>query len=325
VKGFFIRNWFVLSLPLAVALAWLLPEAGATGGWLRTEVTSKLAVALIFLFQGVTLPTAALRNGAKQWRLHLLIQSFTFLIFPLFGIGMDAAVGRFFPADLRLGFLFLCVLPSTVSTSVVLTSMAGGNAVGAIFNAALSNVIGVFITPLWVAYLMQASGQAQTLGPIIREIILLLLLPLLIGQLVRIAAHRWADQRKKLLGNLGSGLILFLVFTAFCNSVKGRLWEQQSAGVLLITVLIVAAVLTLALTGAQLFARWLGLNREDTIAAAFCAPQKTIASGIPLAKAIFGAHPGLGLILLPIMFYHPLQLIVCGVLADRFARQQPKH
>jgi sodium/bile acid cotransporter 7 len=202
--------------------------------------------------------------------------------------------------------------------------MAGGNAVGAIFNAALSNVIGVFITPLWVAYLMQASGQAQTLGPIIREIILLLLLPLLIGQVVRLAAHRWADQRKKLLGNLGSGMILFLVFAAFCNSVKSRLWEQQSAGILLVTVVAVAAVLALALAGAQFLARALGLNREDTIAAAFCAPQKTIASGIPLAKAIFGAHPGLGLILLPIMFYHPLQLIVCGVLADRFARQRPK-
>lgn len=323
MKNFLARNWFILSLPLAIALAWLVPEAGATGGWLRSEVTTKLGVALIFLFQGLTLPSSALKQGASQWRLHLLVQAFTFLLFPLIGMALDALVGRHLPPDLRLGFLFLCVLPSTVSMSVVLTGLAGGNTVGAIFNAALSNIIGVFITPIWVAWLMKSGGQSQPLGGVVKEIVVLLLLPLAIGQIIRVFATSWADKNKRRLGNAASGLILFLVFAAFCNSVKAQFWAQQSAGVLLTASAGVILIFAIAIALIEVLARILKLDRPDRITATFCAPQKTIASGIPLAKAIFGAHPGLGLILLPILFYHPLQLIVCGVLADRFARQKP--
>ena len=64
------------------------------------------------------------------------------------------------------------------------------------------------------------------------------------------------------------------------------------------------------------------LTREDHIAALFCSVKKTLAMGVPLAQLIFGAHANLGLILLPIMFYHPFQLFVCGLLANRFATQQ---
>ncbi len=324
MKNFLARNWFIVSLPLAIALAWLVPDAGATGGWLRSEVTTKLGVALIFLFQGLTLPSSALKQGASQWRLHLLVQAFTFLLFPLIGMALDVLVGPHLPPDLRLGFLFLCVLPSTVSMSAVLTGLAGGNTVGAIFNAALSNIIGVFITPIWVAWLMKSGGQSQPLGGVVKEIVVLLLLPLAIGQIIRVFATSWADKNKKRLGNAASGLILFLVFTAFCNSVKAQFWAQQSAGVLLTASVGVILIFIIAIALIEVLARMLKLDRPDRITATFCAPQKTIASGIPLAKAIFGAHPGLGLILLPILFYHPLQLIVCGVLADRFARQKAK-
>lgn len=324
IKGFLNRNWFVASLPVAVLLAFLLPEAGATGGWFRSEITTRVGVALIFLFQGLVLPTAALRQGASRWPLHLLIQSFTFLIFPLMGIGLDAAVGQHLPPDLRLGFLFLCVLPSTVSTSVVLTGLAGGNTVGAIFNAALSNVIGVVITPLWVAWLMKTGGGQADLGGVIREIIMLLLLPLAAGQLLRWKVSLWADRNRKALGNASSALILFLVFAAFCNSAKARFWSGLGGGVLATAAVGVLLVFILAVALVAGLSRAMKLDRGDRIAAAFCAPQKTIASGIPLAKAIFGAHPGLGLILLPILLYHPLQLIVCGVLADRWGRAKER-
>ncbi len=322
MREFLVRNWFVASLPLTVLLAWIVPEAGATGGWLRSEVTTRIGVALIFLFQGLVLPTAALRQGASRWQLHLLIQGFTFVLFPLLGIALDLVIGSRLPPDLRLGFLFLCVLPSTVSTSVVLTGLAGGNTVGAIFNAALSNVIGVVITPLWVAWLMKAGGQGRELGGVVKEIVLLLLLPLVVGQLFRWKLSGWADRNKKRLGNASSGLILFLVFAAFCNSVQARFWTGLGSGLLLGTALGVVLIFALAMVLVEGLSRATGLDRGDRIAASFCAPQKTIASGIPLAKAIFGAHPGLGLILLPILLYHPLQLIVCGVLADRWGRKK---
>lgn len=321
MKAFINKNWFILALPLAVGLAWLVPEAGASGGWLRAEVTTKLGVAVIFFCQGVTLPGAALRQGAMQWRLHLVVQSFTFLLFPLIGIVFDALAGEHLPRDLRLGFLFLCVLPSTVTSSVVLTTLAKGNTAGAIFNAVLSNVVGVFITPLWVAWLMKAGGEVRPLGPVVREIFVLLLVPLIFGQVMRIWLRAWADARKKLLSNLTYGIILFIVFAAFCNSVKSRLWEQQSGSVSLLAAGGVLVIFLIAIGLVEVIARAVRLDRPDRIAASFCGTQKTLASGVPLAKVIFGAHPGLGLILLPIMFFHPLQLLVCGVLAGWFARR----
>lgn len=318
--AFLARNWFVLSLPLTVVLAFLLPEAGASGGWLQSQVTTKAGVALIFLLQGLTLPSAALRKGVSQWRLHLLVQSFTFGLFPLIGILLDCVAGRHLPPDLALGFLYLCVLPSTVSTSVVLTGLAGGNTVGAIFNAVLSNVLGVFITPLWITWLMEKGGSRQPLGPVLLEIVLLLLLPLAVGQLLRIPFAKFADARKKPLGNVASGVILFIVFAAFCNSVKSRLWSQHGAGVTLLAAAGVLLVFGLAMAAVEALSRLLRLDPADRIAASFCAPQKTLASGVPMAKILFGTHPGLGLILLPILLYHPLQLIVCGILADRWGR-----
>ncbi|GAB1488027.1 bile acid:sodium symporter [Opitutaceae bacterium] len=322
MRVFLQRNWFILVLPATVGLAWLIPDIGASGGWLRTELTTKLAVALIFFSQGLMLPIAALKQGALQWKLHGLVQSFTFLLFPLIGLALDLLAGSWLAPDLRLGFLYLCVLPSTISTSVVLTTVAGGNAAGAIFNAVLSNVIGVFITPLWVTWLMQAAGQVQPLGPVVREIIVLLLVPLVLGQLARTFLRIWADARKKRLGDLNSGLILFIVFAAFCNSVEARVWSQYGLAVTLVAFAGVAVIFAFATGLVGVLARALRLDRADRIAASFCAPQKTLASGVPLAKIIFATHPGLGLILLPIMFYHPLQLFVCGLLAARWARRR---
>ncbi len=322
MKAFVEKNWFIVALPLSVGLAWLIPQAGASGGWLKSEVTTKLAVAAIFFSQGLTLPAAALRQGALQWRLHVLVQGFTFGLFPAIGLALDAWLGAQLAPDLRLGFLYLCVLPSTISTSVVLTSIAGGNTAGAIFNAVLSNVVGVFITPLWVTWLMQAAGQAQPLGPVVREIVILLLVPLAIGQGFRVVLRTWADANKKRLGNLNSALILFIVFAAFCNSVVSRVWSQYGPDVMLMTLAGVVVIFVLATGLVEVLSRVFRLNRADRIAASFCAPQKTLASGVPLAKVIFGAHPGLGLILLPIMVYHLLQLLVCGYLAGRWARAE---
>jgi sodium/bile acid cotransporter 7 len=237
------------------------------------------------------------------------------------GIVLDRLAGGWLAPDLRLGFLYLAVLPSTITTSVILTGMAGGNTVGALFNAVLSSLLGVFVTPLWVAWLMKASGQQQPLGPVIVEIVTLLLIPLVLGQVLRPPCAAWADRNKKRLGNLSSAIVLFIVYAAFCNSVKQRLWTQHGLNVLLPAAGGVLLLFGLAVLLTEALARALSLQRPDLIAARCCAPQKTLASGVPMAKIIFGAHPGLGLILLPVLLYHPLQLIVCGALASRWGRE----
>lgn len=321
---FFVRHWFALSLPFAVGLAWLIPDLGSAEGPLKTSISTKMGVALIFLTQGLTLPATALRQGLSQWRLHLLIQAFTFLVFPALGIVLDRVAGGWFPPDLRLGFLYLAVLPSTITSSVILTSVAGGNTVGALFNAVLSSLLGVFATPLWVAWLMKASGRQQPLGPVIAEIVTLLLVPLVVGQLLRPRCAAWADRHKKRLGNLSSGIVLFIVYAAFCNSVKQHLWTQHGLEVLLPAAAGIAVLFGAAVLLTEVLARALSLPRPDLIAARCCAPQKTLASGVPMAKIIFGTHPGLGLILLPVLLYHPLQLLVCGALASHWGNQRSK-
>jgi sodium/bile acid cotransporter 7 len=322
---FLARNWFILTLPVVIVVAALFPGLGADGGPLHPEVSTRWAVVAIFLFQGLSLPSAALRSGARNWRLHLLIQGVTFLVFPAMVLVFDALAGRLLRnADLRMGFLLLGVLPSTVSSSVVFTQQAGGNTGAAIFNAALSNLIGLLVTPLWVAWLTAIQGRMTPItGKVAQDILLLMLLPVGIGQITR---WFWTDavaRQGKRLGTGSSLLILFLIFCAFADSIHDGLWRSAHPELLSTIFAITLALFLLILGFTLLAARWMTLPREDRITAAFCAPQKTIAAGIPLAKALFGSHPGLGLILLPVLIYHPIQLVLSGILANRW-RGNPK-
>ena len=322
MKAWFTKNWFMIGMPLAVGMAWLFPDAGAKGGLLHTEISTKIAVAFVFFSQGLTLPAKALRDGASEWKLHLAVHTFGFGVMPLVAVALDAAVGRFLMPDLRLGFLFLCVLPSTIVMAVALVTVAGGNVPAAIFNAVLSNVLGVFLTPAWVAWLMKSTGQAQPLGDVLKEVSLLLL-PLALGQVVRrLGAENWADKRRKPLNHSANAIILVIVYAAFCNSVKANLWSSQGWQTFLVAAIGVGALLCLALAGTSFFGRVMGLPPAERIVLTISGAQKSLATGVPLAKVIFGGHPGLGLILLPIMIYHPLQLFICGTIAGRHARSQ---
>jgi sodium/bile acid cotransporter 7 len=314
------RNWFVLGLAAAVALAWLFPAAGAKGGVLRTEVTLKAGVVVIYFLQGLTLALDTLKRGALHWRLHALVQTWIFVLFPLAGLLLDGVVGHRLPADLRLGFLFLCVLPTTISTAIVFTTLAGGNAAGAIFNASLSNLLGIVLTPVWVGWLMRAGGQAFALGPVILEIVLLLLAPLAAGQALRPWLRRWADGQRGRVAAVNSGIVLFIVYAAFANSVQARVWERYGANITLVAMAGVVLLFVVVMGAAWGTIRWARLENADASAALFCASQKTLAAGVPMAQLIFGAHPGLGLILLPVMLYHPLQLAVHGMLAVHWRR-----
>lgn len=324
VKVHWIRsNGFLLGLVGAVALAFLWPEPGSRDGFLRAGLLTNAGIALIMFLQGLSLAFEKVRAGAGNWRLHLIIQSFTFVIFPLVGLLFDAvlpAVWPEAPAAIRQGLLFLCVLPSTVSTSVVLTAVAGGNTPGALFNAAFSNIIGVVLTPVLVQVLMQKSGSSAPFGPLLVKIMLLTLAPFAAGMILRNFVKDWVDARKKWITRLSNAVILFIVYSAFCESVEDRIWEQHGlllTGQVILLVSVLFTVMSLLVFAAN---RVLDLNRPDAIASYFCSVKKTLAMGVPLALLIFGDSANLTLILLPTMFYHPLQLFVNGVLANRWAR-----
>jgi sodium/bile acid cotransporter 7 len=322
MKGRF--DWFLLGMLAAALLAWLAPDAGARGGFLHAEVLNKLGVALIFFLHGLALSFAALRQGTLHWRLHLVVQLCTFMVCPLLGLGALALLGGRIDPSLSIGLVYLCALPSTVSSSVALTAAARGNVPAAVFNATLSSVIGVFLTPLWVGLVLGASGASLPLGHVVLDLVCWLLAPLALGQLLRPIGGAWASRNKPKINVVDRLTILLLVYTSFCDSVKSGVWLGSGVGTLVTSALFSVALLGVLLVTSNAIARRMGFALEDRIVAVFCGSKKTLASGVPMARLIFATHPGLSLILLPLMIYHPLQLVVCGWLARRFATQAAK-
>ena len=313
---------FLIGMVAAVFLAYLFPHPGAKGGFLHPEILVKAGVALIFFLHGVALSFAKLRAGTLRWPLHLVVQGCTFLFFPVVGFLLIQIFGRFLSPDLGLGFFYLCALPSTVSSSVALTAAARGNVPVAVFNATLSSLLGIFLTPLWVGAVMHSGGGAALpFGKVILDLVLWLLLPLVVGQLARPILGAWAQNHKPLINWVDRGTILLLVYTSFCDSFIANVWGKYGAGALLPTLLGALLLFGLAFWATRGVCRKMGVARADEIAVIFCGSKKTLASGVPMAHLIFGANPGLGLILLPILIYHPMQLAICGWLAGRWARQ----
>lgn len=315
-------DWFLTGMVLAVALAWAFPSPGADGGWLYPEILTKAGVALIFFLHGLALSFVALKAGTLRWPLHLVVQLCTFGLFPVLGFGLFWLAGDVVSPDLRLGFLYLCALPSTVSSSVAMTAAARGNVAAAVFNATLSSLLGVFLTPLWMGAFMKVGGGASLpLGKVILDLICWLVLPLVAGQLMRPLLGAWAGSNKKFINTVDRTTILLLVYTSFCDSFKGGIWSGHGLSTPIVGFLgsLVIFCLVMAIVSAVCSA--MAFSAEDKIAAVFCGSKKTLASGVPMAKLMFGAHPALSLILLPIMIYHPLQLLICGVLAGRWAKR----
>jgi sodium/bile acid cotransporter 7 len=291
---------------------------------MHPDLLTKGGIALIFFLHGVALSFAALKAGTLRWPLHLVVQTCTFLLFPLLGLGLIAAMGDRVSPELKLGFFYLCALPSTVSSSVALTGAARGNVAAALFNATLSSLLGVFLTPLWVAFVLKTSGHPQPLGPVILDLVRWLVLPLVAGQLCRPLFAAWASKHKSRINSADRATILVLVYTSFCDSFKEDIWSQHGWATVALVVLVATGLFALVMSVMKVASRALGFNREDRIAAMFCGSKKTLASGVPMARLIFAGHPGIGLILLPIMIYHPLQLVICGVLAKRWNEDPPE-
>jgi solute carrier family 10 (sodium/bile acid cotransporter), member 7 len=318
------RNGFVIGLFAAVIIAFLFPQPGSRNGWLHPDLISNFGIALILFLQGLSMPLEKVKRGAGNWRLHVIIQLFTFVVFPIVGLGFQFIEPHIWvnePRGIQQGFLYLCVLPSTVSTSVVLTSVARGNTAAAILSAAFSNIVGVVLTPLLVSFLMQATGQSGPIGPLLLQIACLTLLPFAIGVGLRRFIQAWIDANKSWVNLISNTVILFIVYTAFCDSVNERIWDKY--GVVLTVGVFLSVALLFGMMSLLIYLTSLAakLNREDGIAVYFCSVKKTLAMGVPLAILIFGSRADLSLILLPIMFYHPFQLFVNGLLANKWARE----
>ncbi len=313
---------FTLALLASVAAAMLVPEFGAKDGPLKTGLTTKLAVALIFLIQGLSLPTRQIARSATRLRLHAFCQIAIFVAAPLLMLALLSVSGNWIHPDLKVGFIYLSILPTTISSAIVMTSNSDGDSSAALFSTALSNVLGVFITPLLCGLLIASSTDAfPSLGSLVLKLSLLVLLPLLVGQAVRPLIRSRADASKKLFKRLSNALIVFIVFAAFCESAKQGIWStietEELAAALGFTTLYLLSLSGLVWLAAPIATR----GPAERIAAFFCASQKTLAAGAPMAAVIFAVFEAPGLIILPIMLYHPLQLLLAGALSPWFRKK----
>ncbi|CAG9174479.1 bile acid:sodium symporter family protein [Cupriavidus respiraculi] len=312
---------FVLIMLAAIGVALLAPEIGTGNGPLHLGLITSIGVALVFFLHGAAMSREKLVAGAKHWRLHTFVQSFTYIVFPVIGAVLFLTLRNVLPADLLLGIFFLCALPSTVSSSVAMTSMARGNVPGAIFNATVSGLIGMALTPLLMGLVISASGASMPLGKALMGVAMQLLLPFALGQLARPLIGDWLAKRKKITTKIDRGVIVLIVYSSFCDATAAGLWHQygwETIG----AVMGISAVMLFVVLGLTTFtARRFGFSVEDEITAVFCGSKKSLANGIPMAKILFAGHPALGLLVLPLMVYHQLQLIVCSVMASRYANR----
>jgi sodium/bile acid cotransporter 7 len=310
---------YTILLMVMVLLATAFPAAGQAAVALGHVTT--LAIGLLFFLHGAKLSREALVAGLTHWRLHLLVLASTFVMFPLLGLALKPVAMALLTPELYLGILFLCALPSTVQSSIAFTAMARGNVAAAVCSASASNFIGIFLTPLLVSVLVVRGASSGSAFDSILAIVEQLLLPFLAGQFLRPRIGAWVDRHKPMLRWVDQGSILLVVYTAFSDSVIEGLWQKLSVPALVALAAISCAMLAIALVLATVVSRKLGFNKEDEIAIVFCGSKKSLASGVPMAKVLF-PHGALGTIILPLMLFHQIQLMVCAILAQRFARRK---
>jgi sodium/bile acid cotransporter 7 len=312
---------FTILLVLMVLLATLLPISGQLAYYFNILTT--VAIAVLFFLHGAKLSREAVIEGMLHWRMHALVFIFTFLIFPLIGLLSRPVLEPVLGQQLYWGFLFMCFLPSTVQSSIAFTSMAKGNVAGAVCSASFSNIIGMFITPILVSYFILGQSQ-HDFDPTksIVQITLLLLVPFILGQLLRPFIFPQMRKFPSVVKVFDQGSILMVVYGAFSSAVVAGLWQQVSGITLIYLTLACSVLLTIVMLLALYLPKWLGFNQADQITIFFCSSKKTLASGVPMAQILFIGQP-LGMIVLPIMIFHQIQLMVCGVIANQWSKNNP--
>lgn len=312
---------FSLLMVGMVVLAWRFPEAASPDSPVDLRLIGNIGVVFIFFFYGLKLDPAKLLAQLGRWRMHLLIQFTTFIIFPLIILvcrGLFHAPG----SDLLwVGAFYLAAVPSTVSSSVVMVSMAGGNVPAAIFNASVSSLLGIFITPVWMNVLVNSSRlSAEDLTGVILDLCLQVLLPVVAGILLHGKLGHLATRYRNQLKYVDQAIILLIVFRAFCDSFLNRMFDGYSL-IELLGLGVLMLLLFFAMLGImQFIALRMRFSREDRITVIFCGSKKSLIQGVVMGQILFPDAAAFGIVLLPLMLYHALQLFVGSILAQQMGR-----
>ena len=314
----FLPDTFTLALVGTVVVATFLPAEGQAAT--AVNYLGIFAIGLLFFLHGARLSREAIIAGIVHWRLQLLILASTFVLFPVLGWLLSHLMpGALTPAE-WLGVMFVCTLPSTVQSSIAFTSIARGNVAAAICAATASNMVGIVATPVLVTLVLHVQGAEFSLAQA-WKILLQLVAPFVAGNLLRPWLAAWAQRNRKLLAITDRGSILLIVYAAFSEAVVGGIWHKFPPVSLLVLLLVNALLLAIVLATTAFGSRALGFVKEDEIAIVFCGSKKSLTTGIPMANVLFGGTTA-GVIVLPLMLFHQMQLIACAVLARRYAMRQ---
>jgi sodium/bile acid cotransporter 7 len=308
---------FLLMLLATIAVAAVVPARGQVAeafDWITYG-----AIALLFFLYGARISPQAVWQGLLHWRLQGLVFLFTFAFFPLVGLAMAPLANHVLPAELALGLLYVCLLPSTVQSSIAFTSIAGGNVPAALTSASVSNLLGVVVTPALVLLVASSQGGAFSFDAI-EKIAVQILVPFALGQCARPLIGGWLARHKPLTQIVDRGSILLVVYAAFSEGMVAGVWTQLGLGDLATVVAFDMVILAIVLAATTFAARRLKFAKPDEIAVVFCGSKKSMATGIPMAGILFAGH-AMALVVLPLMLFHQIQLFACAALAQRYARQ----
>jgi solute carrier family 10 (sodium/bile acid cotransporter), member 7 len=312
-------DWFLPAIFLMVIAAYFMPELGMIKKPFSLTDLTNWGISGIFFLYGLKLNLSRIKSGLLNWKVHLLIQSTTFIIFPLLILILRPFFKGMELNQLWLGIFFLAALPSTVSSSVVMVSIAEGNIPSAIFNASISALIGVFITPLWIGMLFQNSIKAINLTDSTIQLFVQVIVPVLIGMLFHKYFGSFAEKNKASLKTFDQIVILLIIYNAFCNSFSEDVFGNMSLIKLALLSLGMLLLFFIVLFLTKTISRFLNLNRADSITVMFCGSKKSLVHGTVMAGVLFAGNPITGYILLPLMLYHALQLIASSILAKKMA------
>lgn len=308
---------YIVAIMAMVAVAAVMPARGAGKDVLDLVVHA--AIALLFFIYGAKISPQAIWAGVTHWRLQGLVFGTTFIVFPIIGFWVVTLAGGHLDSGPATGLMFVCLLPSTVQSSIAFTLIARGNVPAALCAASVSNLAGVVITPVLATMFLSSQSGGMSLDAV-RDIAFQILLPFVVGQCARPLVGGWFIRQKTLTMLVDRGSILLVVYSAFSAGVVAGIWSKvtpQSLGLVIVLDLVMLAIILVFTTAAS---RLLRFSVEDEIAIVFCGSKKSMASGLPMANILFPAAT-VGLIVLPLMLFHQMQLMACAALARRYSRR----
>ncbi len=315
-------NAFFFLMIGAIFLAWMYPQLGIRESPLHLPLIAGYGVSLIFFFYGAKLSPESLLKGLIKWRLHLVVQLSTFVLFPLIIVVMRLFFSDYFSTNLGLGVFYLAALPSTVSSSVVLVSIARGNIAAAIFNASISSILGIFITPLIMSDIIGKTQFGFDIGHTIFQLCLQVLLPVVVGLLLHKKLGEWVSSYKKTLGNFDQLIILLIVYTSFCESFSDDMFSSFSFSQIFVLGALMLTLFLFVFALMNQLSIWMGFKREDRITVIFCGSKKSLVQGVVMGKVLFHEQAVLGVVLLPLMIYHFLQLLIGSTIAKLMGKKE---